>query len=108
MYRIGQLNRCIRIERDERQPDGSGGFVMAPVVFAEVHAMYRNKNTRELLHAQQVQSTGTGVFVIRNRNDLLPRDRIVMGDQRFNIVGFPPYDIRASFMEIDVENGVAN
>jgi SPP1 family predicted phage head-tail adaptor len=108
MYRIGQLNRCIRIERDVRTKDDMGGRDITPWVVAQVYAMYRNKSMRELLQAQQVQSTGTGVFVIRNRNDLLPRDRIIMGSQRFNIVGIPPYDPRASFVEIEVENGVAN
>lgn len=108
MYRSGELNRCIRIERDTRTPDGMGGYTTTPVVIARVNAKYRNKSTRELLQAQQVQSTGSGVIVVRNRNDLLPRDRIVMGNQRFNIVGIPPYDPRAAFLEIDVENGVAN
>lgn len=107
-YRVGQLNRRIKIVRDTRVSDGVGGHTTAPVTVATVWAKYRNKSTRELLQAQQVQSTGSGVFVIRNRDDLLPRDRIVMGDQRFNIVGIPPYDPQATFMEIDVENGVAN
>jgi len=107
-YRIGQLTRRIRIERDARTKDDLGGLTTGAWIVASVYAMYRNKSTRELLQAQQVQSTGAGVFVMRNRNDLLPRDRIIMGMQRFNIVGIPPYDPRAAFIEIDVESGVAN
>ena len=108
IYRAGQLKTRIQIQRDVRTDDGIGGQDKAQLDIARVWAMFRNKSTRELLQAQQVQSMGTGVFVIRNRNDLLPRDRIIMGSTRFNIVGIPPYDPRAAFMEIDVENGVAN
>ena len=107
-YRVGQLNRRIKIERDTLVSDGVGGHIKTPLPVAKVWAKYRNKSTRELLQAQQVQSTGSGVFVVRNRNDLLPSDRIILGKTRFNIVGIPPYDPQAAFLEIDVENGVAN
>lgn len=107
MYRIGQFTKRIQLERDVRTPDGMGGFELTPYIFAKCWAYYRQKSTREILQGQQKQSTGSGIFVIRNRNDLLPTDRIVYKNMRFNIVGIPPYDFADQFLELEVEYGVA-
>jgi len=109
-YRTGQLTQRITLERDIRVSDGMGGSTVSPIAFARVYAYYRKKSLKETLQGQQIQATGSGIFVIRNRKDLLPSDRIVLvsSGQRFNIRGLPPYDSRETFIEIEVEHGVAN
>jgi SPP1 family predicted phage head-tail adaptor len=107
MYRIGELNQRIKIERDTPVGDGMGGQDKAPHVLLTLWAKVRNKSVRELLASQQIAAVATVVFVIRWRNDLKPSDRIIWKGIRYNIVGPLDSNNRQPFMEIEAVRGVA-
>lgn len=106
-YRAGQLDQRIQFERDVMIPDGMGGYVREPRILTRVAAYVRQKSARELLQAPQITATASMIFVIRFRDDLLPSDRIVWRDVRYNIRTPFDHNAREAFIEVEAERGVA-
>lgn len=107
MYRIGELDKRIGIERDMPADDGMGGQDKVPHIILNVWAKVRKKSVRESLVAQHLENSESTIFVIRWRNDLKPSDRIVFRGVRYKIVGPMDLDNRKPFMEIEAVRGVA-
>ena len=107
MYRAGQLNQRIQLERDVTTTDDGGGKTTEPQVYASLWCYVREKSSRELIEAQGVASTASKIFVIRFRAGILASDRIIWRGDRYNIRTQPDPNAREAFLELEAEIGVA-
>ncbi|KAA0893075.1 phage head closure protein [Pusillimonas sp. ANT_WB101] len=81
----GKLKHRIEIQKQERTPDGGGGWALAWVPVATVWAHVEGLSGREYLQAMAVASTVTSRVFIRYRTDIKPAYRIVHGADELNI-----------------------
>ena len=94
-FNPGELKRKISLERDTlTRVDGAE--VKTPTTYAaNVWAKAEALSGRELLAAQQIESSVNWRFTVRYRTDILPRDRVVYNGKHMEIrVILPDEDLR--------------
>lgn len=108
MYRVGELDKLITIQREVHTPDGRGGqSVSLTNVVTDLFAHVRPRTGREGEQYDRVNATATYLFVIRYRDDLRESDRIVWDGVQYNIQAILTRGGRSMFLEIDATRGVA-
>jgi SPP1 family predicted phage head-tail adaptor len=108
-YRIGELDQRITVERKERTPDGGGGFVETWTAQATIWALVRPMSGRERAHAQQTQSGGNYLVVVRRGIEIDEACRIIWSaepDRPLNVRFVKRRGSRAAYLEIEAEMGV--
>lgn len=107
MYRIGQLEHRITIERAEKEGDGAGGseLISRPVI--SCWAYMRQLSAKESVQAEKLTASSSCIFAIRNRLDIQESDTIIFKNEKYNIRIIPPRNFRDIFMELIAERGVA-
>lgn len=105
MYRIGELDQRIAIQRETVTPDGMGGGESALSTVATTWAHVRPKTGKEGGAFDGVRATAVYLFVIRNRKDLKDDDRIVWDGDTYNIRYIAKRGGRNMFLQIEAERG---
>ena len=107
MYRVGELDKLISVQREVRTSDGMGGDTVTPTtVVADLWAHVRPKSGKETGAQGGVEARAVYLFVIRNRSDLKESDRLVWDGQTYNIRAILSRGARSMYLEIDAERGV--
>lgn len=88
---IGDLRHRVTVQRQQKVPDGRGGFVTSWVDVATVWAAVQALRPYERIQAQQTQTGMTHQVVIRYRTGVTADMRIVH-DGRFLYLQGPPVD----------------
>jgi SPP1 family predicted phage head-tail adaptor len=103
----GKLSERITIEQETLTGDGMGGGTSAWAAHVSLWAEVVPKSARERLQAGQVEATATHTFCIRRRADITESMRITWRGEVYNIRAIALPALRALYMEIDAERGVA-
>jgi SPP1 family predicted phage head-tail adaptor len=107
MYRAGELDKLITIQRETKTADGMGGNVavltnVATNLWAHVRPMTGSE--RGIYDA--VEASAMYLFVIRTRDDIVASDRIVWEGYDFNIRAIKGRGARPMYLEIEAQRGV--
>ena len=70
MYRVGELNERIELQKKDYVDDGQGGVSEDWVTQATVWAAVRPLTGRERMHSDMLIAEGGYKIVLRNRSDL--------------------------------------
>lgn len=107
-YRSGELDQLITIIRDAETDDGMGGKNISPQnVVEDLYAHVRPLSGSETKKFDKLNAAMTNLFVVRYRDDVLESDRILWCGDEYNIRSIPKKGIRALYLEIFAERGVA-
>jgi SPP1 family predicted phage head-tail adaptor len=108
MYRPGELDKLITIQRGTETDDGMGGKTIAwNAVVSDLWAHVRPRTANEQERFDKLNATAVYLFVIRYRSDLLESDRIVWDGVEYNIRSILTKGGRSMYLEIEAERGVA-
>lgn len=105
--RISDLKHRVRLERASRTGDGGGGGDETWSLIAEFWAGVIPVQGREPFRSEQVQGERIHHVVCRFREDVLLRDRLVLGARHFNIRGILDFDDEAQFLKLICEEQIA-
>lgn len=108
-YRAGELDQRITFQERIKTPDGMGGSAdtwQNISSLSEVWAHVRPKSGREVTQYDRVNAETSYLFVVRFRDDILERYRILWDGEPFNITSIPKPKSRALYLEITGERGV--
>lgn len=109
MYRIGELDQRVAIERKTRTTDAGGGYTETWTAQSTVWALVRPMSGNERAHAQQVASGSNYLVVVRAGLDITEKDRIVwdaLPDDPLNVRFIKRRGTRPLYLEIEAEMGV--
>lgn len=106
----GDLDQKILFQREQRVPDGGGGWTAswAALCFAWAKAVPLSGTERDA--AEQVAAQITHRFTVRRSQalaDITAADRILWQGRVFNIRRIADAGARPSFLDVDAEAGVA-
>lgn len=89
--KAGRLRHRVSLQRqtETRDPE-SGAVIVSWGEVAKLWASVEPLSAREFIAAQSVQSEVSARIVIRHRNDVSAKDRIVYRGQVYNIEGILP------------------
>lgn len=106
MYRVGELDQRIQLQRRTRTRDGAGGSSSSWAAYATVDALVRPMSGRERENAARVEATAGYLVVIRYRPDVVEGDRVYWEAQgRYLNISFAKIRRRAWALEIEAELG---
>ncbi|HFZ2573619.1 TPA: phage head closure protein [Pseudomonas aeruginosa] len=88
--RAGRLRHPLTIEREERVPDGGGGFITKWVAVGREWASLEGINGREFIAANAQRSETTWRVTLRYRADLVAKWRLRDGNTVFSIEAVLP------------------
>ncbi len=103
----GMLRHRVQLQRQQRTPDGIGGFDIEWTTYATVSAYIAPLSGTETVVAMQIQDSTTHRLYIRYRAEILPEDRVLFGERTFNIRSVLNLEERNRFIEMRAEEGVA-
>lgn len=107
-YRSGELDQLIDIIRNDETEDGVGGVDITPVILVDdLYAHVRPISGSEVNRFDKLNAIMTNLFVVRYRDDILETDLILWEGDQYNIRSIPKKGIRAQYLEIYAERGVA-
>lgn len=108
---VGELDQRVTLQAPQRVSDGLGGvtktwadFTDTPTVWARVE--FRSASEQD--EAAQTTARQVVRFKLRNRQDVDERHRIVWRGEPYNIRTVRRLGVRAMYMMIDAERGVAD
>jgi SPP1 family predicted phage head-tail adaptor len=108
MYRPGELDQLITVQRETLTDDGMGGQEIALTnVATDIWAKARPLSGKEYDRHDKLNASAMYLFVIRARDDLNESDRIIWNGNTYNIRSILPRGSRSLYLEIDAERGVA-
>ena len=108
MYRVGELDEKITIERESYIDDGMGGRdVVASVVRCNIWAKVRPLSGKEVERFDKLNTQEMALFVIRYDCSIMIKDRILFDGFYYNIRNIPRRGSRAMYTEMYAERGVA-
>ena len=103
-----RLRSRITLQQQVQTADGAGGFARSWSDVATIWAEILPLNGRELLQAQQLQSSVTHKITIRYRTGVIAAQRFLCESTRaFNIRAVRNVEERDELLEIFAEEGVA-
>jgi head-tail adaptor len=108
--RVGELDHRVKILREIRTPDGSGGHTSEWSLLRSVWAKKMDTGASKVTDFDRVNSVGRTVWHIRSNNvDVLEDDILehVRSGIRYNIRGVNHTAERRGYIELDTERGVA-
>ena len=108
-YRPGELDQRIEFQERISTPDGIGGstFTWSTITNGGAWALVRPKGGREVTEFDRVNGEASYLFVVRNRQDVRDSFRILWDGIPYNIRVRKQPKLRALYLEIDGERGVA-
>lgn len=106
-YHTGMLDQRVSLQRRTIADDGAGGGASTWTEYDEAWAHVRPMSGREREHAMRADSTANYLVVVRMRNDVLERDRIVWRERTLNVRFVRSKGPRDSFLELEAEMGAA-
>ncbi len=84
--RAGELRNQIVLQHRVETPDGQGGATVTWTEIATVYGHVKDSDGREqLLREGVITSQGSTEVIVRYRDDLSVKDRVVFGDRTLNI-----------------------
>ena len=101
------MNSRIAIQEEIRTPDGGGGFVKTWQTAFFVWAHWKHQSMYERLQAMQLQSGVVHRLVVRYRDDITPKHRILYKGKAYQIRAVVNVNELNDKMELQVEEGVA-
>lgn len=107
-YEIGELDQRIALQRRTRTRDDAGGATTTWTTYATVWALVRPLSGRERERLMREEATANYLVVIRERDDVLPSDRIQWRSRELNIRFIKSRGARAMYLEIEAELGAAS
>ena len=107
MFRPGELDQRVKVQRLSPTPDGYGGTTDQWVEIGEFWAHVRPLSGREIQDFDQLQGEARYLFVFRNGIDLRDADRLDWYGEQFNIRVRKQPKGRAMYVEVEAERGVA-
>lgn len=107
-YHTGMLDQRVSLQRSTLVDDGAGGAAVSVVEYAEVWAYVHPMSGREREHAMRADSTANYLVVVRTRDDVLERDRIVWRGRTLNVRFARNKGPREEYLEIEAEMGAAS
>jgi SPP1 family predicted phage head-tail adaptor len=108
-HRVGELDQRINITRESSAADSMGGGSISLDVIVGAYAKVRAKSGNERVNGDKVEAPANYTFTIRNRSDITIQynDRISWDGVQYNIRFVRHEGLRALFLELDAERGVA-
>lgn len=106
----GRLRKRVRFEREMRNPDGAGGYLVAWREFLVVWGGLQLERGRERLDAGRLAEAVGGVLSVRSSmasRSVTPSDRVIIDDVPWNIRSITNPDQRGVDLEMTVERGAA-
>lgn len=103
----GSLDQTLAFQREVLVSDGAGGSTKSWTTYATVWGMVKALSGRERDASAQTESPRNYRFTIRNRSDVLAKDRIVWLGKTVNITFIRYEGPRPMFLEIEGLEGVA-
>ena len=109
VHRVGELDQRISITRESLAADAMGGGAVSLDILVGAYAKVRAKGGNERVLADKVEAPASYTFTIRNRSDIDIRDndRIDWEGVQYNIRFVRREGLRALFLDIEAERGVA-
>lgn len=108
MFRPGEMDQLITIQRETLADDGYGGqTVTLTNVATDLFCHVRPRSGKEGEEYQRLNAEATYMFVIRYRDDLREDDRIIWNGVQYNIRTILGRGGRSMYLEIDATRGVA-
>ena len=107
MYRIGELSKRVRFEREVRQDDGIGGYSKTWKKAFNCWAHVRPLRGGEREAADRVYADALYLCVIRFRRDVDERMRFVWDGVPYNIRSVKNSGYSEQYLEMEAERGVA-
>lgn len=97
---IGRMDRRIAIETPVEARDASGSLSRSWAALATVHAHVRRSPGREFLAGGAVQDGGEIVFVVRWREGITGKCRVLYAGAYYSVIGEPVEIGRRDRLEI--------
>ncbi len=88
---IGRMNRRIELLKEEKLPDGVGGYVKSLKIVAKIWAEFRNTNFNTALKNADVVSDISREISIRKRSDVKKGWKISYKEDMYEVIH--TYDI---------------
>lgn len=105
--RAGPMNARIAIQGEVTTPDGGGGVVKAWQTLFSVWAHWKHQSMYERLQAMQLQSGVVHRVLVRQRDDITAKHRILYKGTAYQIRAVVNVNELNDQMELQVEEGVA-
>lgn len=103
--RVGKMRERIQLQSVTLSRDGSGGATETWTTYATVWAEVRPMSGRERQNAERIEGMADYVFVIRKRDDVTEKHRILWEGRYFNIRFPKQRDSHSAYLEIEAEMG---
>jgi SPP1 family predicted phage head-tail adaptor len=103
----GEMNERVTLQSQTTVSDGAGGSVLTWQDLATVWAHVRPRTGREMERYDRVNATSLYMFVIRWRDDIDERNRIVWRGDFYSVRFVHRQGTRPLYLELDAERGVA-
>jgi len=107
MFRPGELDQRVTVQRQTLTQDGIGGDTLAWVDQGAYWCHVRPLSGRESTGFDQLQGESAYMFVFRNGISLLDSDRLDWQGDQYNITLRKQPKSRALYIEVTAERGVA-
>ncbi len=106
-YRVSELTEVVTIQEETESKDGAGGLVTAWQDLRKEYALVRPLSGGERMGADRTELISGYLVVIRTRQDVNEKHRIVWRGRAMNI-RFPKIrKFRSLFLELECSVGVA-
>lgn len=104
--RAGLMRTRIAIQGEVSTPDGGGGVVKTWQTMFYVWSYWRHQSMYERLQAMQLQSGVNHRVMVRQRDDITAKHRILYKGKAYQIVAVVNVNESNDEMELQVEEGV--
>ena len=103
----GMLRHKIELQRQQRTPDGIGGFEVVWETYLTTFAYIAPLSGTESLVGMQIQDSVTHRIYMRYKDGILAEDRVLFQGRTFNIRSVLDLEERRRYIEMRAEEGVA-
>lgn len=105
--KAGDLRHSIELQSEVQTPDGSGGVTREWQTYATPRAKITGLNGRERFEADRIESPVQYRAVIRFRDDVETRHRVLYNGRAHDIRAVIDIEERRKWLELDLTRGVA-
>jgi SPP1 family predicted phage head-tail adaptor len=107
-YTASMLRQMVAIQRLNKTADGAGGWEKSWSSIGTAHAYMRASGGGERFFADRLNMEIRYVAVIRYRENIQASDRIIYDGKAYQIRSIVDVEFKKKWLELSLEEGVAN